>query len=483
MSVKRHTAYNLAGAIAPAAIMLVSVPLYFSLVGEARYGVLAIVWLLTGSFGFFDFGLGRATAFALSSQTQADEAERERIFWTAIIVNLGFGVIGGLVMLALAPLLFVQIFNIPDNLLAELSPVLPLLALAIPLLTLEGVLTGALTGREKFFALNIRTVIGAVVTQMIPLAFVWLIAPTLTVAVQATIIARAVNVSFFLVVAFKAVPAGMRPRFGGIAMVRNLTGYGGWISLGALLNPIIAAIDRFLIATFLNPTSVAFYVVPFDLVTRGAMFSRALTNALFPKLAKNDPEAARALALKGMHANAALMLVLCLSGMVIMEPFLTIWIGQEFAQEAAFVGELIAISLWLNAVSLVPFNLLQAQGRPRDTTIILIIQVIPFLAIAIPGVYIAGIVGAALARNVRSVVDFALLAKRANLLRESAALALVPLTILGFNLLIIRTISVLSIWGAIASATLFLTATAWGLWISPELRALAIPRIFRSSTQ
>src|SRR5438128_12185809 len=100
MSIKRNTLINLAGATAPMLISLVTVPLYLRLVGEARFGVLLLVWLFVGYFEFFDFGIGKATANQMARLPDAPIMAREEVFWTGALINGMLGLLGGLVLLA-----------------------------------------------------------------------------------------------------------------------------------------------------------------------------------------------------------------------------------------------------------------------------------------------------------------------------------------------------------------------------------------------
>lgn len=473
MGTKRNTAYNLGGAVVPVVLLLATVPLYLELVGEARYGVLALVWLFTGYFAFFDFGLGRATAYAIAKASDlAENAACAASFWTALAINIALGALGALIVLLAAPIIFVQLIDVSPALADELLPVLPWLALAVPLLTLEGVFAGALTGKSRFLALNVRFVIGTVITQLVPLACVWLIAPTLTVAIPATIVARTISVAILAGLAFRAVGAGIKPKFGGKRMARDLLGYGGWVSIGGILNPLISNFDRFLIGAVLGPVAVAFYAIPFQLVSRGSVFANALAPALFPRLAAQDPEAAKALALRGVRANAALMCVLCTVGIIIMQPFLTLWIDAEFARRSAIIGQLLAISVWANALALIALNFLQAQGRPKETTLILLVQAAPYLAIAGAGISLLGLVGVALARNFRSLLDAGLLAYRSGLLRPVVQLAIVPLGIFATLIAITNLAYFATPISLFASLAGFAAALLYAQIIFPEGRVM-----------
>src|SRR5579884_1140640 len=100
---RRYTLFNLAGYTLPIVVSLATVPRYLHLVGQARYGVLLIVWIMLGYFGVFDLGLGRATTHELAKSTTA--RERSHVFWTATALNGVMGVAGGLLLMPIAYLL------------------------------------------------------------------------------------------------------------------------------------------------------------------------------------------------------------------------------------------------------------------------------------------------------------------------------------------------------------------------------------------
>ena len=91
MTIRRDTGYNLLGQLAPLALSLLTIPLYLRLIGEARFGVLALMWLFFGYMGLFDLGVGQATVRQLSRSDRATPTEAAQVLWTALLMSLGLG--------------------------------------------------------------------------------------------------------------------------------------------------------------------------------------------------------------------------------------------------------------------------------------------------------------------------------------------------------------------------------------------------------
>src|SRR5271170_704766 len=97
-SVGANFILNFLGQILPLGISLGVVPIYIHTIGTDRYGIMSIVWLLLGYFGFLDFGLSRSSANALSKLAHAGPAERVPVLMTAFYLNIALGAVGGAIL-------------------------------------------------------------------------------------------------------------------------------------------------------------------------------------------------------------------------------------------------------------------------------------------------------------------------------------------------------------------------------------------------
>lgn len=405
MSIGRFTSYNILGSVVPLVLTFVTVPLYIHLVGLERVGILSLAWLLLGYFGLFDLGLGKATAFRIAAQRDAPAQDRAATLWGALIVNVGMGVIGGLLLWVAAHIYFAFYFKVEAALRPEILAAVPLLALSVPVATLTGVLTGALQGREKFLETNVISAVGTVFFQLLPLGVALLWGPTLFGLLIAALIARAGALIALWRICAREFTAGHK-RVAERETIIALLRYGGWVSFNGLIGPILVIVDRFAIGNVLGAGPLGLYHVPFQIAKQLAIIPGSLTNALFPKLTLASPEEAHLLSRKALLTLAATLTLPVMIGIFAMEPFLNLWVGREIGGQSAPVGQILLIGFWCNAMALVPFTQLQAAGRPRTVTLILLLQIPLYLGALYLAMIEYAIVGCALALAARFGVDF-----------------------------------------------------------------------------
>src|SRR5882724_10827581 len=406
MSIKRNTLINLAGATAPMLVSLMTVPLYLRLVGEARFGVLVLVWLFVGYFEFFDFGIGKATANQLARLRDAPISAREEAFWTGALINGILGLLGGLVLLAAGHYGANAYFGhkLPGELDDEIRMALPWLALAVPVGTVSAIGVAALEARERFLALNTLQVLVTALIQLLPLLVAWWRGPALDGLVAAAVICRIGANLPVLLACRRYVPLHGRPRLRK-SLAAPLFRYGGWVTVTAVIGPILVSVDRLLIGSQIGLSAVAHYTVPYNLVTKLQVLPASLVRTLFPRFSLLEWEECAPIARQAVSGLAAITLPLTVAAVIVMKPFLSVWIDARFAEIAAPVGEILLIGIWINSLAWVPAVMLQGQGRPAIIAKLHAMELVPYVTILWIGMAWAGLQGADWAWVLRVAVD------------------------------------------------------------------------------
>ncbi len=407
-TLSRNVIVNLAGQTLPILSSFVTVPLYIHAIGTPRYGVVSLTWILLGYLGALDFGLSRAATNALGKLGHASARERTPVLVTTLYLNLFFGLVASAAFFGVGGAMVWRWFPLSGELAKEAVAAFPWMVPMLPLNLLIGVAIGAMELRERFLLSTTLNAGGVVLGQVLPLISVMMFGPSLGVVIPALMLVRLAVVMTMLAVAFwlERPIASFAPDF---SWARKLFGYGAWVSVSSLISPVLDTLDQMIIGRMLGVAAVAHYAVPMNLSLRSQVLAAALARSLFPRLSRESVEAGRLLT-----GRAALTLIyvfgaLCGPAIVVIRPFLDLWVGHEFAEASAPVAQILLFGAWMNGVAFLPYNQLQAQGRPKVTAHLHMIEVAPFVLGLWLLIKYAGLPGAALAWTMRVTADCLLL--------------------------------------------------------------------------
>lgn len=449
---------NLGGAAASLVVMMVTVPLFVGQIGTARYGALSLIWILLGTMGFLDLGLLRAVVNVLARTDPADKPARERVFVTALGLNLAMGALGGAALLFGGIALFSHFITVPPAMLPEVTKALPWVAALLPLALMNGVGIGCLESRDHFLAANLLQLAGTLAIQIVPLAVAFGVSPQIDVVVPAAALARGASVLVVLAFAWRLERSGGWPR-PDRRTTAGLLRYGSWVSVSNIISPLLVSLDQVVLAAVLGVASVTYYAVPFSLVMKSQIIAAAASRTLFPRMSRAPEGEARDLARRAVAGLCYSYGAICLAGVFLIRPFLVLWMGPGFAVHAAPLGQILLVGAWCNGLAFISFELLQARGRPHLPALLHVLEIGPFLAALWYLTHRFGAVGTALAWSGRMALD-SLLFMAVSRHGVSAVLRLAPMALVlaGAALYAHLHVSPLPEALALAAAALLLTA-------------------------
>ncbi|MBK8166437.1 MAG: flippase [bacterium] len=399
----KNSLWNAAGLVVPSLIALPALAVMARVLGVEKFGVFMLVFSALGFAGVFDGGLVRAVIRAVA-MNGGDEQLNGRVVGTAgwVVLALGVGVAAAVAATA-APL--VSLLKVSAVARADSIIALRVAALVIPVYLLSLVWFAYLEGKQRFARLSlIKSVTGILLTMLPALAV--LARPGLDAALAALLVARLATLAAAYRPCRDAIGAAIF-RYDR-ATARDLFRFGGWIAVSNLLAPMMGYADRFLISNVLGAARVAFYAAPAEVAARLSVIPGAVARTIFPlfsQLQESSAEQARR-AFRGL-------LVVCLAVAVplflVADWFLDRWLGPPYGEESAIVLRLLLIGFVFNALGQVPYSRIQALGRSRDTAMLHMIELVPYLLLLVLLVRDFGLAGAAAAWTTRVVIDFVVL--------------------------------------------------------------------------
>ena len=408
----KNTILNFLGLALPLFVGLLTMPFVIRKLGTDRFGILSLIWVVFGYFGILDLGLGRATIkYIAACLGTGNMADIPRFYWTTVLLQGGFGILGGALVVIATPLLTERILNIPAGFLPEAKATFLILAFSLPVTIITPAVRGVLEAAQRFDLVNLVKIPASAAFYLLP--FLGVLAgfklPGIVLLIAGSRVLALAAWGWLTHIHFPGV-------FSRIAIdrtkLRPLLRFGGWVTLSSLIWPVITSLDRFMIGAFLTMSAVSFYSAPYEVVTRLGVIPGSLGMTLFPAFSalngrENAPEGRR------VFVRSTKYLFLLLAPLSIFlaffaGDFLQIWLGGTFRLESTRVFQILLLGYLAGALANIPYGFLQAAGRPDLPTKYQLIELVYYGPLMWVFIKTWGIAGAAAAWTIRGLINVGL---------------------------------------------------------------------------
>ena len=403
----RNTVLNLAGLALPLAVGFVTIPMVVRALGNERFGILALVWVVFGYFGLFDLGLGRATTRSVADALGRNEPARiPALLWTTLALQAAIGLAAAGLSHAAAPIIAGRVLNIPDGFVRETVLTLRLVGWSLPVMFVSSSFRGVLEAAQRFDLVNAVKVPVNILFYLLPLLGV-LVGFELPGIVVLLILSRALALAVWAAMGLRVLPVLRTVLTIRRDLVRPIFSVSGWLGLSGILWAVTTSLDRLIIGSLLTVEAVTFYSAPYEAINRIGVVPGSLSMVLFPAFSFLDG-GGRTERTESLFARSTKFLLLSTGPILILlaffaRDFLRLWLGPDFAARSGFVVVLLSAGFLVNTVLAVPNNYLMGIGRVDIAPKYQAFELAVFAALIWAGAKAGGIDGVAAATALRLV--------------------------------------------------------------------------------
>ena len=392
-------------------VLIVAMPKLVAYLGATAFGLFSLTWAMVGYLSFLDVGVNRAaTKFISEHLAEQDRGSAGEIVRTAILSNLAMGLIGGISVAIISPLLAHSVFKVAPGLQRQAVLAFYAVALAVPVLLAQGIFRAVLMSFQRFGTIDIVEILATTLQWGSAAVLAWR-GQGIAIVVLSAVLARVLATTTYGIVVVRLFPGLSIFRQDGLRGLAKLIRFGSWVTISQLISPLMIYLDRLMIASFVSLAAVTLYTVPFEAMTRLRIVPAALVNTLYPAFSEREKQGQ---SLQRLYERSVrYLLIVLVSGtlyLLILGPDLfRVWMGPSFAQQTATAIRILVLGIFANALAPIPYNLIQAVGRPDLTGKFHMAELPIYVILCAVLIPHWGIVGAALASTIRFALDAILL--------------------------------------------------------------------------
>lgn len=364
-SIFRNSIYGLSTWLLPLAFSFIATPIIVKALGHEDYGIYALV---LGFIAYsFNFNVGRAITKYVAEYRAGGEPEKiTEVISATLIFNLVLGGFGLLAILANADSLVKDVLKIQADSRDQTVYALYIAALTIFFLMLNQVFNSILHGLHRF----------DVYAKIYNLNNILLIAGNLALALSGNGLLTLLLWNLLITALSATVTAisakRLMPEFSFHLNFRRATlklvfNYSSGVIAYQLLANVLLLFERSWITGTLGAQNLTFYVVPMMLALYIHSFITSLMLVIFPLASELKNEKEKLLRLYQKATKIVAFLAVFFGATLIVESklFLTLWMGADFADNAAPLLVLHSITFTLLAIEIVAWQTTEGLGYPN----------------------------------------------------------------------------------------------------------------------
>ena len=388
-SVRNNIIANFSGKAWASAFSLAFVPVYIKLMGVEVYGLLGVFMSLGAILSLLDLGLSATLSRELSRLSAVEDSGREsrNLVRTFETVYWGIGILIGIVVVALAPLIAKYWINSGGIDGETVERTLMIMGMSIAIQWPGSIYSGGLMGLQRQVVLNIiRSVMVMVQHAGAVLVLVFVSPSILSFFLWQSFVGLLSTIAL-AVWLWKSLPQSVhQAEFDKGLLIKGwrfATGITG-ISLVTIL---LTQLDKIILSKMLTLEMFAYYMLAFNVANALHNLVTPISSALFPKFTQIVALGEKAKLAILYHQGCQLLSVLVLPAAITIAIFskeiLTLWLGDtEATQNAYQILTLLMIGTALNALMTLPYTVQLAYGWTRlifYTNVTAVILLVPLM--------------------------------------------------------------------------------------------------------